>query len=135
MNNIKKFINYSTDEAEKAIKLYRRLFDQNDFSRCDQFMKSYLAFSEHAAKLTLLLNDESKQPQPPISQTPMLGELPPVGNSNIEENLQAVEGATPVVGQNEQTVKGCRTCKNIANDGKEPCISCGDDYENYSPAS
>lgn len=30
--------------------------------------------------------------------------------------------------------RGCRTCKYIDCDGKEPCITCGDgDYEKYEP--
>lgn len=78
-------------------------------------------------KLELLLKDESKQPQPPISQTPMLGELPPVGNSNIEKSSPAVEGATPVVGQNEQTKELCQ-CTGVVHisdvDGTWYCLSC-----------
>jgi len=38
----------------------------------------------------------------------MLGEVPPVVNGGTKEISKAVEGATPFVGQNEQTKKVCQ---------------------------
>lgn|SRR5574343_147106 len=77
-------------------------------------------------KLTLLLEDESKQPQPPDFANTMLGEVPHEVNDKSEDTTQAVEGATPVVRQNEQTVKPCRCCgaeiKNDVGDGL--CAEC-----------
>ncbi len=55
----------------------------------------------------LLLKDESKQPQPPDFANTMLGEVPHVVNDKSEDSTQAVEGATPVVRQNEQTKESC----------------------------
>jgi len=79
-----------------------------DTERVYTVMKSECDFV--IQKLMLLLNDESKQPQPPISQTPMLGEVPPVVNGGTKEISKAVEGATPVVRQNEQTKEVCPKC-------------------------
>ena len=112
MNNIQKLISELEVEMKQA----------NE--KCDKYMQTkndadywmnfgiWSACFKHIGKLTLLLEDESKQPQPPISQTPMLGEVPQVGHSNISESSPAVEGATPVVGQNEQTKEftGCAGC-------------------------
>lgn len=77
-------------------------------------------------QLKLLLKDESKQPQPPDFANTMLGEVPHEVNAQSEDTTQAVEGATPVVRQNEQTVKPCRCCgaeiKNDVGDGL--CAEC-----------
>ena len=59
------------------------------------------------AKLWLLLKDESKQPQPPDFANTMLGEVPHEVSAEHQKSSQAVEGATPVVRQNEQIQKVC----------------------------
>lgn len=69
-------------------------------SECDFFID----------KLKLLLKDGSKQPQPPDFANTMLGKVPQVVNDGTEENQRAVEGATPVVRQNEQTKELCPQC-------------------------
>lgn len=78
------------------------------------------------AKLWLLLKDESKQPQPPDFANTMLGEVPHEVSAEHQESTQAVVGETPVVRQNEQTVKPCRCClaeiKNDVGDGL--CAEC-----------
>ena len=77
-------------------------------------------------KLTLLLEDESKQPQPPDFANTVLGEVPPVVNDGTEEQLKVVEGATPVVRQNEQTKELCLCChaKPVSVSGELWCDSC-----------
>ena len=57
-----------------------------------------------------LKNDESKQPQPPDFANTMLGEVPHEVNAEHQKSSQAVEGATPVVRQNEQTKEVCPSC-------------------------
>lgn len=50
---------YVSDEAEKAMNNYRGwLYDDNE--KAQMWMNIYIAFSEHAAKLTLLLNTENE---------------------------------------------------------------------------
>lgn len=65
----------------------------------------------------LLLKDESKQPQPPDFANTMLGEVPHEVNAQLEDTTQAVEGATPVVRQNEQT-------KEVFYQSNLRCIKC-----------
>lgn len=128
MNKLQKLISDIEDEGLQAHRQFRKLRDLGD----EQALWNqgyYLACKLHAEKLKLLLNDESKQPQPPISQTPMLGEVLPVGHSNISESSPAVEGATPFVGQNEQTKELCQ-CGEEMHDGcdcyeKNECYFCG----------
>lgn len=95
---------------EQAKKDYSIALVYCDNKKALKHHKTSMACSKRIRELTLLLKDESKQPQPPISQTPMLGEVPPVVNSGTEENLQAVEGATPVVRQNEQVKEHLTEC-------------------------
>lgn len=79
------------------------------------------------AKLWLLLKDESKQPQPPDFANTMLGEVPHEVNAQSEDTTQAVEGATTVVRQNEQTKELCQ-CTGVVHisdvDGTWYCLSC-----------
>lgn len=95
MNNIQKLIDGITDELLQAEMQAKATDNEINKAWANGY---YSACKKHRRKLMLLLEDESKQPQPPISQTPMLGEVPPVVNDGTEENSQAVEGATPVVG-------------------------------------
>lgn len=101
MNNIQKLVKELVVEEEKARKNYIK--EKYNTWNEGYYVGKKEAFSSLIQKLELLLKDESNQPQPPISQTQMLGEVPQVGHSNISESSTAVEGETRLVGQNEQT--------------------------------
>ena len=114
MNNIQKLIeelktrrksHYSEYLSKSYFSFDRGLYFGKD-TECDFIIQ----------KLKLLLKDESKQPQPPDFANTMLGEVPPVVNDGTEEHRRAVEGATPVVRQNEQQLKLCKTCGAEFND-------------------
>lgn len=89
-----------------------------DFSRIKSRIRKAELFLKH---------DESKQPQPPDFANTMLGEVPPVVNDGTEEHTKAVEGATTVVRQNEQTKELCQ-CTGVVHisdvDGTWYCLSC-----------
>lgn len=87
IESIEKMNKYRHDEWRKSI----------------PFIHEAEAFNFCIRKLTLLLKDESKQPQPPDFANTMLGKVPQEVNDGTEEHQRAVEGATPVVRQNEQT--------------------------------
>lgn len=119
MNNIQKLVKELVVEEEKARKNYIK--EKYNTWNEGYYVGKKEAFSSLIQKLELLLKDESNQPQPPISQTQMLGEVPQVGHFNINESSPAVEGETRLVGQNEQTVKGyvCHRCGEHYNDFDE----------------
>lgn len=105
MNNIQKLISEmevrSKSHLDRVLKSDPLLSDYNFYSgrqcECDFVI----------AKLKLLLKDESKQPQPRDFANTMLGKVPHEVNVEHQESSQAVEGATPVVRQNEQTKEHC----------------------------
>lgn len=104
------------DTAEKILQnqKYAIKNDPDYPMKCDikniSLAKSLLGEAE-----LLLLKDESKQPQPPDFANTTLGEVPPVVSAENQESSKAVEGATPVVRQNEQTKEVCPLCKTIVH--------------------
>lgn len=106
MIDIQKIIEQIKDERAKAfVASFNRATMINEIAAYD--LGKIEAFDLCIQKLDLLLKDESKQLQPPDFANTMLGEVPHVVNDQQEENSKAVEGATPVVRQNEQTKKVC----------------------------
>jgi len=78
-------------------------------------------------QLKLLLKDESKQPKPPDFANTTFSEVPQVVSVENQESQQAVEGATPVVQQNEQTKEVCQIGKfqwEIPHCNMLPCQNC-----------
>lgn len=59
-NNIQKTIDVSNAEAEKAFEKYNLFIGFNNLESARVWRDFYIAFSEHAAKLTLLLNSGSE---------------------------------------------------------------------------
>ena len=127
MNNIQKLILLLIDEKEKAARMIDVYRESDDEEQKSYYLGKWAAFDDIIPKLELLLKDESNHPQPPISQTQMLGEVPQVGHFNINESSPAVEGETRLVGQNEQTKELCQ-CIGVVYvsnvDGIWYCLSC-----------
>lgn len=127
MNKLQMLISELEDEKEKAFQKYRECDKANLRGAASYKRGSYDAFSLCIQKLTLLLNDESKQPQPSDFANTMLGEVPPIVNDTKTDSDQTVEGATPIVRQNEQTKEVCQRCKlpRHYTGGYEETCNCG----------
>lgn len=113
MIELQKLKIWAEAEKEKANKGCNLFTKNKNFSFAYQRAGKVQAFSEIIEKLNLLLlKDESKQPQPPDFANTMLGEVPHEVSVEHQKSSQAVEGATPVVRQNEQTNVFCPYCGN-----------------------
>lgn len=107
MNNVQKFIKCIEDElisVERMVEYCRKA--QPHSTRYYEGQKTILISMGAKARL-LLCSDTGASTETAISQTQMLGEVPPeVECSTINESA-AVSGATPAVRQNEQTKEDC----------------------------
>lgn len=96
MIELQKLIDWATTERERAaFKILDSKYPPMMVKDMPDIMQPVTALSLIIDGARLLLKiEESNHTQPPISQTPMLGELPQVGHSNISESSTAVEGET-----------------------------------------
>ena len=94
----------------------------------DEMLEDISRIKSRIRKAELFLkHDESKQPKPPDFANTTFSEVPQVVSVENQESQQAVEGATPVVQQNEQTKEVCQIGKfqwEIPHCNMLPCQNC-----------
>ncbi len=112
MIELQKLIDWATAERERAaFMILDSKYPPMMVKDMPDIMQPVTALSLIIDGARLLLkHDESKQPQPPDFANTTFGEVPQVVSVENQESKQAVEGATPVVQQNEQTKELCDRC-------------------------
>lgn len=105
MIELQKLIDWATAERERAaFMILDSKYPPMMVKDMPDIMQPVTALSLIIDGARLLLkHDESKQPQPPDFANTTFSEVPQVVSVENQESQQAVEGATPVVQQNEQT--------------------------------